>query len=495
MPLTREDVWKRRLYYWGRQYERLNLATLEELGKSSARGERLKEHQRAHSYSWHIQYGVDFLADQITGGMILQSEATLDELDEDGNPLPDDQTRAEVDDWLESLWRISALQHRNQEVAREVLVAGDLLAELKPRPQADDDEPAVRIDLWERDVFDLEYDPDDWQRLSKVTLELDDEVKVYEMRTYTFSDGVEREEATELIFDREEWEGQTEDNPATPISTRRLGLPFLPFVHIHGENESLRSAFGRSLISDQLMETADRYNALRQLEFLAVRYNSFATMVVVGDQALLKFDEEGTVVHKDVGDFIPFPGGTDVKAVQLPTDVDLIQDQADALEVEMYKLMGLQKIDAEDIRSFGGVSGYALEILNRETDGTFRRIVENLSEGYKATIEVAFHVDAISRQRTVDEENGEIRFWDIDVEEVWPDRLVRVDFGTAYIVDEVAIRDDFVAGIISVQEALRKKGYKRDEIAKILDELGVGTDQGEQRQSLEQGTRFSTERG
>jgi hypothetical protein len=43
--------------------------------------------------------------------------------------------------------------------------------------------------------------------------------------------------------------------------------------------------------------------------------------------------------------------------------------------------------------------------------------------------------------------------------------------GSGYIVDEVMTRDDFVAGLISLEEALRKRGYDDPEIVKIIEEI------------------------
>ena len=100
-------------------------------------------------------------------------------------------------------------------------------------------------------------------------------------------------EATESVY---------KDMEDPPISVRRLGLPFLPWVHLSGEKVSLRSMWGKSLISDNLMETADRYSSVCQLEYQAVRYNSYARAVVVGDAASLKLGDPESQIAGDIAD-------------------------------------------------------------------------------------------------------------------------------------------------------------------------------------------------
>jgi hypothetical protein len=60
---------------------------------------------------------------------------------------------------------------------------------------------------------------------------------------------------------------------------------------------------------------------------------------------------------------------------------------------------------------------------------------------------------------------------DVDPQAVFPNRKIQVRMGSGYIVDEVMIRDDFTLGLISIEEALRQRGYDSDEIAQIIDEI------------------------
>jgi hypothetical protein len=489
------DVGARRDYYWGRQYDELNQHTADVLGVSDPSG--LKEHQRAHAYSTHTQEGLDFLADQITGGMVIKSEAA------------DDAERAKISQFIDDLWDVSQMEDRNQEISREVLMIGNLYGELVPRRLATVIDPAnigVEVRWWEEEAAEFIYSSQDWKQLVKViiqTVDWDDEeiVREYTMRPFLYPDDEVRLEAVEDTYEADTYGSDDQ----VLVGTRRLGLPFLPFIHLRGEAEGLRSMFGRSAIQEQLMRTVDRYNATRQLEYLALRYNSFATLAVVGDQIHLKAESgEDLFIRKDIGDFASFPGGTGIHSIELPTDTGLITDQLEGLADAIWSLLGLEDIDPSKISSFGGVSGYALEILNRKTDGTFRKTVEALKHGFRRMILMAMDVDGYARfssqvEQTIEGEAGTELVWDFYSPEVvaavegqFEDRNLRVSFGTAYIVDEVAVRDDFVSEMISRQEALRKKGYSEDEIAKIVEEIDSAIES--TGAAIEQGTRFSTVR-
>lgn len=488
----RAAVVHRREYYEGVQYGRENTMTAEEFGAQEGTAfdptwQRLPEHVRLHNYSDHIQESIDFLADQISGQYILTADDPVQE-------------------WAERQWKRSGLAHRRQDIARETMIAGDLFCYVAQAPHSDPDEPQAVWQLWEAESVEVDYDPDNWRRMV--------EVRTEEKRVVLDEDDNEQEErwvhrysllklpvvkvnADDEIIETDEKQFVEECVVILEINGRQesvtaLGLPFIPWVHIHGENESLRSSFGRSMISGQVMETVDRFNAVNQLEFQAVRYNSFGNAVVVGDEAYLRDRGNGDsayTVSKDVADILVFPGGTDVEPLTLSINVEAYQDQREILIDELFGLFGLERIDQKQISSFGGVSGYALEILNRKTDGTFTRIVENQKQGIEEMIDMGLRVDAYVRASQED-------FWTVDVDAQWPNREVEVDFGTAYIVDEVAVRDDFVARLISQEEALRKRGYDEDEIKKIMAEMRANQDLTDTSiaATLEQGTRFTTER-
>jgi len=500
-PLT-EDTWnatqhqyrrlgvmRRRSYYEGTQYDLDNLQQKKELYPGSPEAElihkTLPEHRRKHAYSGTIKEGIDFLADQVTGDMVVS---------------------AAEQDLVDAFFEEAGMQTRKEEIVREVLIAGDVFARLKPLPMRallEPDRPAVKVEFWEAEDVEIDYDPDDWEKMVEVRFEewrseanpqdgkMEEVRYVHQFRLEPFITPDERivMEAVERIFRGDEDE---------PVEVRRLGLPFLPWVHIHGEQESLRSKYGKPIISGALMETADRYNAVSHLEFLAVRYNSFGNLAVTGDAAHLKI-ENATSIPKDIADVLSFPGGTNVTSVSLDINVEAYAAQKKQLEKEMYDLMGLEQIDQETLGRSGHMSGYALEILNRKTDGTFRRMVANLKQGLQELVDMALKVDAIARGQefVTDEDGEEIRaWWMVDPDSVYPDRSIDIEFGTAYIVDEVAVRDDYVAGIISLDEALRRKGYDPEDIEKIKAEMAEQSAAEEARLSatLTQGTRISTER-
>ncbi len=498
---TIEDIQRKRRYYAGRQYGALNATVAKNLGVP-VQGEglkRLKEHQRAHAYSTHIQEGIDFLADQITGQMIRQAVRPEDDTEIEGFTT---EAADRVDLFLDELWSVSILDERNQEVAREILVAGNLACELVPDfTVAEASDVGLRFQFWQTpEEAVLTYSSFDWSDLVMVevwTEEGDqDVVRRYEM---VFHPEDIRGECLVFTFEQ----GGYDTDQQILLGTRRTGLPFIPFVHLHGENDGLRNFYGKSMVSDQLTETADRYNATKQLEFLAVRYNAFSTLAITGDAVHLQNTDDNSVsvIRKDIGEFITFPGGSDLHELSLPTDTDLISSQIETLVDSMWGLLGLEDLSPEKISSFGGVSGYALEILNRKTDGSFRRIVQNLKEGYRAMVEMAFDVDAYARAELlepVELDDGSFvqlrAFWLIKPEEIWTYRMVRIDFGTAYIIDEVAVRDDFIARIISQDEALRQKGYTNIEIGQILAEQEEANNAQNEEATLSQGTRFATNR-
>jgi len=511
----------RRAYYEGQEYAALNAETLKDLGNSTNWTEAyLPEHHRKHHYADQIGDGIDFLSDQVSGGMILRSASEQEDL------------AAKVTEWITALFARSGLDSREQESVREVLITGDLLAYMVPDEYADAElgEPAVRVEMWEAESMEIDYDPNDWQRMVEVRLEhleetydsAGDIVNVVTIRRFNIlpqlqADGEIVDECTERVYhlstDVTEQDALDEK---LPVRIVRHGLPFLPFVHLHGEFAEMRSMWGKSIISELLMQTADRYNSVEQLEYLAVRYNSTATMVVTGDWAHKTM--EADVVATDVADILVLPGSNDADSLFLPTDTDLLLQQQDRLIDSLFKQMGLQRLDSDKIRSFGEVSGYALEILNRKTDGTFRRIVGNLTAGYRSILEMSFVVDAFVRGRIVVDEIPEAVFElaeALDMEAsylvwaqsedgafpngetfdvMWPDTTLHVDFGSGYIVDEVAVRDDFVSNLISRREALRQKRYSDKDIDRIETEIAAEDEAGTLDNALTQGTRFSTER-
>jgi hypothetical protein len=65
----------------------------------------------------------------------------------------------------------------------------------------------------------------------------------------------------------------------------------------------------------------------------------------------------------------------------------------------------------------------------------------------------------------------QVAFWDVDPDQVFPNRKLQIPMGVGFVVDQVLIRDDFVAKLISREEALRQRGYDDEAIDRIGDEL------------------------
>jgi hypothetical protein len=146
------------------------------------------------------------------------------------------------------------------------------------------------------------------------------------------------------------------------------------------------------------------------------------------------------------------------------------------------------------VQNIGAVSGYALEILNRKTEGTFRRVRRNWIKDVKTLCSLILDVTAYKRDATavlLDPETlltvpfdvedvtfvipegtiPMVAFWDVDPTVVFPNRVVEVTMGSGYIVDDVMLRDDYVAGLISRHQALARRGWSPEEIKANEDEI------------------------
>lgn len=64
-------------------------------------------------------------------------------------------------------------------------------------------------------------------------------------------------------------------------------------------------------------------------------------------------------------------------------------------------------------------------------------------------------------------------WWTTDPSMIYPERRIGIRFGSSWIVDDVRIRDDVAAQIISKREGLRQRGYGNTEIERIMDELAA----------------------
>lgn len=453
-------VWRRRLYYEGEQYDEQNLATAKECNVDLMVA-RLPEHLRLHAYSTQIQESIDFLADQMAQEFELVAE--------------DPNVQAVLDSALEANDRTS---DGVEDIARDALQAGDVAV----RVGWDAITQSPTMEFWESETVEFR-----WASRTKIDKVLLREMiwigdsavgprQVLETRVYSMRPNeVGIDEAIVEVF----W-----DDSEEPVSTERLELPFLPWTLLRVNRKKLRVVRGESMITDQVICHADRLNAVETVAYLISRYNSHGNLAVIGDAALLEARQEERI-SKDIADVLTFPGGTALQEITLPTDPSMIIEQKASLTEAIFSAFGLTRLDAESVAAMGQVSGYALEILNRKTEGTFRRIRRNWAADWLVLANMLIDVHAIrSNDVLIDQfgtvlqldaplEDGQlvlVPFWLVDVEAEFPNREIEVRMGSGYIVDSVLVRDDFTAGLISQREALRQRGYDDDEIDKIIGE-------------------------
>lgn len=276
-----------------------------------------------------------------------------------------------------------------------------------------------------------------------------------------------------------------------------LKVPFIPWVNLRAKRKRLVDRRGESLISDQAIAGASRYNAVEQLSYLIARYNSHGNLAVIGDGATLKAQMEERI-DKDIADILTFPGGTAIQMITLPTDPQMIEHQRSVLLDTLYGCFGISRQDTETLNGMGNVTGYALEILNRRTDSTFSELQKNFIGDLRRMAMLLLDVTAYRQNEQEDlsespyeEEMPWVAKPDADLDSlqeearyalildqsgidpmaVFPKRGLKISLGSAYIVDRAMIRADYTGGLISRKEALRQYGYHEDDIKKIMAEI------------------------
>lgn len=478
----RVEVAKRRLYYAGEQYAQENADAMTALHLDALR-ERLPEHRRKHAYSTQIQESVDFLADRIGEGfdVIAQAPAVQDVID--GMVVATDLISAESED--------GDVDFVTDDVLRESLVAGDTPVEVKWDPI----EARAFLEFWEAETVD--FVRDGTRKTRKVvrtevvwrTDELGQQRQVRERHEYEMllNPAFVMEACRRMWWDDED----SEDDP--PREVEWLGIGRLPWALLRCDSKSLRANRGESLITLQAMETADRYNAVEQVAWLIARYNSHANVAVIGDGASLKMESDGRV-SKDVADVLTFPGGTALEVLSLPTDPQMIEHQRRVLSDALHAAFGLVRIEPDTVNGLGAVSGYALEILNQKTEGTFRRIRRYWRKDWISLLNLVLDVTAWKRETAlglVDLQSGAVlpvadeaallpvaedavvlsQWWLTDPQAVFPDRVIEIRMGSGYIVDDVKVRDDFVANLVSRRYALQVRGLDDGTIDEIEEQI------------------------
>lgn len=493
-----EEVARRRAYYEGSQFATSNAACLAELAGDRARtGEkglarwievgRLPEEDRLHPYSTQIMEAVDFLTHRLCQDFAV-------EFGEGGTAA-----QAVIDRCLDSSPELSGTADDDElsvvNVTSEALAVGDCPVR-------------VRFDPAEQNAW-LEFYPSDAVRLDFTDPRSDRPtfVALWETHWTAGADGRMRQ-----VTIRREWEvlvfaypgpgdepGQPpsgpvtvqcveswwEERPGNADGDRLLdriptGVPFVPWGLLRGKRRKLRAERGESIISDRAMDSADRYDAVEGRSWLAAAYNAHATLVVTGDQALVQVSRDGKV-HKDVADVLAFAGGTGVHAVTLPTDPSMIEHQRMVLLDELYGTFGLARVDQSTLQGLGQVTGYALEILNTKTDATFEALRTQFVRDWKALLNTVLdchaHWTAAAGANSDPEglyvlADAIVAGLNADPQLIYPQRAMEIRTGSGGVADAAQLRDDYVAGVISRREVLRRRGYTDDEIIVIEREIG-----------------------
>lgn len=504
----RNAVAMRRAYYDGRQYDERNArcrsdylagtdATQEEKAIVRAMAfwdEKLPEHLRLHEYSTQIAESVDFVANRLADtarievadpGAAAVVDRTLDASPELAGS-PDDDVLVLVN------------------VFREAVKVGDTVALVRWNPA----KTSCWVEFWDSEMVELRFAEDN-DTLTKAIVEQVD------WRVPPGSTTGE-EEPCQL---RREWQVEPRDTvgdvpvdvleeavqlgvldvvPVGKMGVRMecaervylvksdgeelldtvwWGVPFLPWWPVRGDRRSLRANRGESLISDQTMKTADRYNAVQQHAWLIARYNSHANVLLTGDAVMIQ--NQNQVVKKDVADVMVFPGATDATVIQLPTDPQMIKQQEETLKDGLYGSMGITRVDQGSLEGLGGVTGYALEILDQKSEGTFNRIRQQIARDMKRLVNLILDchaywaaADAASQQDdSTPEAQRATPYLQVDPLSLFPKRDVEIRLGSGHVVDAARIRDDYVAKLISLEEALRQRGYDDTQIQQITREL------------------------
>src|SRR4030095_14471623 len=76
----------------------------------------------------------------------------------------------------------------------------------------------------------------------------------------------------------------------------------------------------------------------------------------------------------------------------------MIDHQKQTLTESSYASMGISRGDQEYLRDVGHVSGYALEILNRKSNGTFDRIRTTVTRSIRRLVNMTLDMTAFMRE-------------------------------------------------------------------------------------------------
>jgi hypothetical protein len=477
---------RNRAYYKGEQYDRDNCWQMDQMVQAGdlQRWQLLPEHLRLHPYSTQIADSVDFIANQLADGFTITSK--------------DARVQRVIDDAVDNT---ELLRNDSDEPMAfdEIIVDGAQGGDVPYEVVWDPIEGVASWEFWPAEQVAFDVPTGSWvktvTRRQEIIVEdtgangelLEREVQetaVYDLALRDDGQSGVRQECRKRIY----WDGDGEDDPR---SVEWLGLPFIPWGVIKVDKKSLRGYRGDPLITKQTCQAADRYNANEQQAYLIARYNAHGNLGVVGDASYLKLQADDNKIPKDVSDVVGFPGGTQLYMLSLPTDPRMIEHTRQVTADQMYSSFGLVRVEPDTLVGLGTPSGYALEILNRKTDGTIRRIRRVIKTDSIRLVNLTLDVTAYRQGVAITdpilaralEDDPELAAdvvgfiperadWaEVDPAGVFPNRKIEIRMGSGYIVDEVMIRDDYVNGLISLEEALRRRGYDPDEVEQIIGEI------------------------
>ena len=432
-------------YYDGEQYDKENQEHREYLRLKE--NQRLPEEDRLHAYSGIIEDGVDFITDQLMEGMGIEvkTEAEL-KSGEPAEEIPEEQSK------FQEMWDVSDMDLEAPDLTREALVSAESYILLK----WDEVNQIVKFLPYEAESVCPVYSSINHKRMIMATIyssqydaEIDEELEIREQYVLAKTS----EGYMECVYLK--FTGDNED----PVEGKLLNIGFIPIIHLRAIRKKVRRSFGDSLIK-RLIGDTDRYNAVNQHEYQISRYNSGSHLAIFGTES--NVEPSQLLLGGEANDCWAFPNTSEVKTMTLPTETAMMDSQCGKLEKNMYRKMGIQKIDLEEIKGMGAPSGYALEIINRKTDGVFTRIQKELSKGYITLFGYALDMQAIME--------GKKPWYDTDPLKTYPNRTIKLTFGSVFIADSEAIRQDYVAGLISRKRALMLKGYSELEAQEMAEE-------------------------
>lgn len=450
----RADVVLARQYYDGTQFDERNLVRATALKSSVA---DLPEHEKLHAYSTQIQEAIDFIATQMAESFALaaEDEATTEVLMTALKASPDlEGGQDDVEISVTNVLRDAMIAMDTPVWIRWDAVAGTAWA-----------------DYWSSEEVEFRFEPRDKTKLKEVitkqTLWVNEKPngprKRVERSVWKMREGAC---IREVNYD--------EDDPHETIEE---GLPFIPWISLRAQKKKSKSLRGESLVSSQMQRMADRYNANEQIAYLIARYNSHGNLAVIGDAASLKVELDARI-NKDVADILSFPGGTALQVLSLPTDPQMIEHQREVLLDGMYGGFGLSRLDHSTLQAMGQVTGYALEIMNRKSDGTFNQVKNRYIGDFRKMLNMILDVTAYKEGTDEDEAPAELdpseeglAGGDNVATSRFPNRKFSISLGSGGVIDEVQIRDDFTAGLISRGEANRRRGSDDEAIRKINEEI------------------------